>query len=94
MWKRTYGEGTVTTVEDAGIDEEGLGAEGEGVGVRVGVGVGVGVGRRLLVDGLGGITVVVTCLVVVTVVVPTRVTVEVAVPDFKMLLQKSRASEV
>lgn len=36
----------------------------------------------------------VTCLVVVTVVVPPRVEVTVAVPDFKMLLQKSRASEV
>jgi hypothetical protein len=51
----------------------------------------VGVGRRLLV---GGRTVVVTFLVLVTVVVPPRVTVSVAVPDFKMLLQKSRASEV
>jgi hypothetical protein len=53
--------------------------------------VGVGVGRWLLE---GGTTVVVTFLVVVTVVVASRVTVEVAVPDFNMLLQKSRASEV
>jgi hypothetical protein len=66
--------------------------DGVGVGVGLGVGVGVGVGVGfLLVDG---VTVVVTCLVEVTVVVPPVVIVWVAVPDFKMLLQKSAASEV
>lgn len=55
-----------------------------------GVGVGVGVGVLLV----GGYTVVVTFFVVVTVVVPPRVTVAVAVPDFRILLQKRRASEV
>jgi hypothetical protein len=38
--------------------------------------------------------VVVVFLVVVTVVVPPLVMVSVAVPDFRMLLQKMRASEV
>jgi hypothetical protein len=76
-----------------GVEELGLGAVGDGVGVGVGFGVGegVGVGRLLVV---GGTTVVVTFLVVVTVVVPTLVMVDVAVPDFKMLLQKRRASAV
>jgi hypothetical protein len=119
----TYGDGTVTMVDEAigtGVDEVGLSEDegwirmlassisfyfhlahtlalglglgvGVGVGRGVGVGVGVGVGRLLLV---GGRTVVVTFLVEVTVVVPPRVMVSVAVPDFKMLLQKSRASEV
>lgn len=70
-------------------DGDGVGV-GVGVGVGRGVGVGVGVGRLLL----DGYTVVVTFLVVVVVVVPPRVMVSVAVPDFSMLLQKTRASEV
>lgn len=63
---------------------------GGGVGVGVGVEVGVGVGRRLL----EGYIVVVVSLVEVWVVVTPPVTVAVAVPVFKMLLQKSKASAV
>jgi len=91
------GEGTVTMVEDggaAGVD--GFGEEDDGLGDEDGfggVGVGVGVGV-LLVGGGGGRTVVVVSRVVVTVVDPPLVTVVVAVPDLRMLLQKSRASEV
>jgi hypothetical protein len=68
-----------------GDEEVGLGVDdavGEGVGV--GVGVEVGVGR----------TVTVVFLVVVVVVVYPFVTVAVAVPERRMLLQNSAASDV
>jgi hypothetical protein len=58
------------------------------VGVGFGDGEGVGVGFLLM------LTVVVTFFVVVIVVVTPCVMVCVAVPDFKMLLQKRSASDV
>jgi len=97
-------EGCIGVGEDDGLgveDEDGLGVEDEdgigvdddvglgvddsvGLGVALGVGVEVGVGR----------TVTVVFRVVVVVVVTPLVTVEVAVPERRMLLQKSAASDV
>jgi len=91
-------EGCIGVGEDDGLgveDEDGLGVgvdddvglgvdDGVGLGVALGVGVEVGVGR----------TVTVVFRVVVVVVVTPLVMVEVAVPERRMLLQKSAASDV
>lgn len=88
-----------TSVEDGvveeGIDDDdgGMRVEDEdgGTGVEeVGVGVGVGVGLGV---AEGEIVTVVVAVVVVVLVNP-LVTVVVAVPDLKMLEQKSNASDV
>lgn len=98
----TYGDGLEMRVEDTTVDEgcigvaeeDGLGVEDEeGFGVEDGVGlVGVGVGVGVVV-GVGR-TVTVVFLVTEVVVVYPDVTVEVAVPERRMLLQKSAASDV
>lgn len=103
-----YGEGLDTRVEETsvedGVVEEGIddddggmrvededgGTGVEEVGLDVGVGVGVGVGLGVA----EGEMVTVVVVVVVAVLVNPLVTVVVAVPDLKMLEQKSNASDV